>query len=75
MILEGHTGFVTSVAINHECTLIVSGSEDCTIKVWNFRLKREVFNLNGHSGPVKSVTISSNSQIIVSGSADNTIKT
>jgi WD40 repeat protein len=32
--LNGHYGFVNSVAISYDTKIIVSGGEDKTIKVW-----------------------------------------
>ena len=33
--MEGHNSFVNSVAYNHNGTLLISGSADSTIKLWN----------------------------------------
>ncbi|KAF8983168.1 WD40-repeat-containing domain protein [Cyathus striatus] len=33
--LQGHSHWVTSVAISHDGTTIVSGSSDMTVRVWN----------------------------------------
>jgi WD40 repeat protein len=35
MVLAGHTGTVTSLATDSTCTMLVSGSYDTTIRVWN----------------------------------------
>ena len=37
--LEGHNGWVKSVAFNHNGTLLASGSKDSTIKLWNIETK------------------------------------
>jgi len=63
--IKGHSGPVTSVAIDGD--RIVSGSNDETIKIWN-----TIKTLEGHSGWVRSVAIDGDR--IVSGSMDNTIK-
>lgn len=41
-VLEGHTMSVTSVMFHPSLPIIISGSEDCSLKVWNsntFRLE------------------------------------
>lgn len=52
----------------------MSGSEDCSVKVWNIETGVEIATLNGHKGIVLSVAISPDSKIIASGSGDNSIK-
>ena len=54
--------------------MIISGSSDSTIKLWNIEYGEEIKTLEGHSDFVTSVAISKDSKKIVSGSADKTIK-
>ncbi len=49
---------------------IVSGSEDKTIKIWNYEMKECVRTLFGHGNDVKSVIHIANSKFIASGSHD-----
>ena len=53
---------------------IVSGSNDNTIKIWNFETKAEIRTLTGHRDTIRSVAISSDSSSIVSASFDSTIR-
>ncbi|GBG35225.1 Guanine nucleotide-binding protein subunit beta-like protein, partial [Hondaea fermentalgiana] len=68
-VLNGHSSEVYSVAIQGD--IIVSGSWDNTVRIWNATSGEEQHVLKGHSGPVKSVAIQGDS--IVSGSKDNTV--
>ena len=43
--LLGHKDKVTSVAFNSTGTILASGSEDNTIKLWNVETKSEIPNL------------------------------
>ncbi|KAJ3126447.1 POC1 centriolar protein A [Nowakowskiella sp. JEL0407] len=70
----GHSHWVNAVAINSDGNMIVSGSNDCTVKLWNVSTGKEVRTLIGHTGPVNDVAIDSERNIVVSGSSDNTIK-
>ncbi|MDT9200621.1 effector-associated domain EAD1-containing protein [Limnospira fusiformis KN01] len=69
----GHTNEIINVAFNQDSSIIVSASDDHTIKLWN--LKGKLLNtLHGHTGRVWGVSISPNSQIIASGSVDAKIR-
>ena len=82
--LEGHKGSVLSVTmaaafdININRGLIISGSLDNTIRIWEIPREEGLTvkqdTLNGHTGPVLSVAVSSNYKFVVSGSGDNTIR-
>ena len=74
LYIQGHTSIITSIAISRDSKLIVSGSEDNTVRIWDFhsRLLRGI--LKGHSSLVASVAITNDSKSIVSASADRTIR-
>eukprot|EP00455_Lapot_gusevi_P012988 TRINITY_DN1625_c0_g2_i1.p1 TRINITY_DN1625_c0_g2~~TRINITY_DN1625_c0_g2_i1.p1 ORF type:complete len:503 (+),score=102.86 TRINITY_DN1625_c0_g2_i1:93-1601(+) len=67
---QGHGGPVWSLAF--ENNLLVSGSYDKTIKVWNIRTGNCVNTLRGHTGWVSSLQLFGNH--IISGSWDSTLK-
>ena len=69
-VLEGHTIFVNSVAIKEN--LLISGSYDTTIKIWDINSGLCIKTLEGHTGWVWSVAIKDN--LIISGSNDKTIR-
>jgi len=79
--LEGHSGWVTSIATPFEASsdIILSASRDKTVIVW--KLLREEGNygfarraLRGHSHFVQDVVISSDGQFALSGSWDSTLR-
>ena len=72
--LAGHSGPISSVAFSKDGKFLASGSHYKTIKVWNFKEKREEFTLTGHSGSVNSVTFSKDGKFLAGGSYDKTIK-
>ena len=69
-LLEGHSGLVTSVAV--EGNVVVSGSLDKTIRVWDRESGKALRVLEGHSEFVTSVAVTGN--VVVSGSIDETIR-
>ena len=53
--------------------MIVSGSNDHTIKIWDVKTGKVIKTLKGHMYSVESVAWSYNGLMIVSGSLDNTV--
>ncbi len=54
--------------------MIVSGSVDKTVKLWNTNTGECIKTLTGHDDKVNSVNFSSDNKFIVSGSDDKRIK-
>ncbi|KAG8723843.1 hypothetical protein FRC09_001545 [Ceratobasidium sp. 395] len=72
---EGHHKAVTALAYSPDGAYIVSGSEDCTLRIWDARTGRMVGQpLEGHTGEISSVSFSPDGTRVVSGSRDNTIR-
>jgi len=79
-IMRGHSGWVTSIATTPESPdMIVSGSRDKTLLVWNLTHEEGTFgvprrSLHGHAHFVQDVVISSDGQFALSGAWDNTLR-
>lgn len=78
--LEGHNGWVTSIASTREDpNLILSGSRDKSILVWQLTHDGDSYGfarrrLTGHGHFVQDVIISSDGQFALSGSWDGTLR-
>ncbi|MDZ8188979.1 MAG: WD40 repeat domain-containing protein [Nostoc sp. ChiSLP02] len=72
--LMGHSHIVRSLAISRDGKLLVSGSWDRTIKIWQLETGKLLHTLKGHTDRVYAIALSPDEQIIASGSADKTIK-
>ena len=68
--LVGYTGYVWSVAFNHDGTKIVSGSGDQKVCIWDAATGAVEQTLVGHTGSVLSVAFNHDGTKIVSGSGD-----
>ncbi|PLZ55072.1 WD40 repeat domain-containing protein, partial [Fischerella thermalis] len=72
--LTGHSHIVCSLAMSSDRQILVSGSRDKTIKVWQLETGELLHTLKGHRDGVYAIALSPDGQTIASGSADRTIK-
>ena len=70
---EGKKCYVYTVAISPNGKILVNGSEDKTIKVWDLKTKNLLHVIQENDG-IRSIDISPNGQTLVSGSNDGTIR-
>merc|ERR1711898_18198 len=79
-VLEGHSGWVTSIATTNENPeMILSASRDKTVMVWQITGEDMKYGapkkaLRGHGHFVQDVVISSDGQFALSGSWDGTLR-
>jgi WD40 repeat protein len=73
-VLPEHTEFAISVAWSPDSSIIVSGSYDGTVRIWDAVTGELQQTLPGHTYFVKSVAWSPDSTRIVSGSRDKTVR-
>jgi WD40 repeat protein len=72
-LLTGHEGVVSSVAVTPDGRLIVSGSYDRTVAVWDLETGARIRQLAGHRDPVSSVAVAPDGRRIASASYDRTV--
>jgi WD40 repeat protein len=71
-VLSGHTDWVASLAFSSDGALLVSGSRDKTLKLWDVQTGGVVKTFYGHTAMVHSVSISADCTMIASGSSNGT---
>lgn len=62
--LEGHDDVVRSVAFSHDSALVVSASDDKTVRIWRTNSGECLQTLKGHNDIVKSVAFSHDSALV-----------
>ena len=71
---SGHDDWINSMAFSWDGTLLLSGSEDNTMKLWETVTGRLLHTFSGHDEGVTSVAFSPDGTRLLSGSADGTIR-
>jgi WD40 repeat protein len=76
--LQGHSGYVSSVAFHASAPYLATGSFDNTAKLWLLNADCSaatcVSTLQGHSGGVNSVAFHPSAPYLATGSFDKTAK-
>ncbi|MEU8932490.1 caspase family protein [Streptomyces sp. NPDC048409] len=64
--LSGHNDAITSVRFNDSGTVLASGSDDQTVKLWNPHTHSELRTLTGHESGIESVHFADNYTVVSS---------
>ncbi len=72
--LEGHEDIILSVAFDPMGRMLVSGSYDRTVKLWDVASGKLLHTLGGHTNRIYSVAFSPSGRMLASGSNDKTVK-
>jgi len=72
--LIGHGDIVCAVAVTPDGRYAISGSWDCTLKVWDLHTGREVRTLAGHGSLVLAVAVTPDGRTAISASYGRTLK-
>ena len=66
----GHSGAVNCVSLSTDNHLMVSGSDDKTIRIWNTSTSKCYKVLSGHKGVIAAVSMTADNKTVVSASYD-----
>lgn len=71
---QGHSDRISSVAFSPDGSILLSGSQDCSIILWDMKHRSLLRVLSGHTESVSTIAMSRNGKDIVSGSMDCTVR-
>ncbi len=72
--LRGHTAAVRALDSGPDGRYWISGSDDCSVRLWDMKDERCVVVLEGHSSPVKDVCFFSNAAMLASAGTDGIVR-
>jgi len=73
MTYEGHEDDVVTLAFTPDSLLLLSGSDDTTVRIWNMLTGKEILVFRQHQDIVKSIVVSNDGSFVVSGGCDRAI--
>jgi hypothetical protein len=73
-VLTGHTGWVGAVAVAPDGSLLASGGQYGTVRIWDVATGQVRATLEGHTGSVGAVAVAPDGSWLASGSADGTVR-
>jgi periodic tryptophan protein 2 len=71
---QGHAFPPTSLAYSPDGQTIVTGGDDCRVKLWNVSSGFCFVTFSEHTGPVTAVHVAASGQVVVSASKDGTVR-
>lgn len=73
--LKGHTKQINTLDISPDDNMLISGSEDGTIKLWDLRYPEKIITtFTEHTAPINKVKFNPEDIMFASASADRTAK-
>ena len=70
-MLGGHVNTIGALAVNASDPQVISGSHDCTIKLWDLAKGAALTTMTHHKKAIRDLTVAPFEFSFVSGAADN----
>lgn len=73
-VFDEHAEWVTAASYNNDGNIIISASDDCTIKQWSVKSGKSFMTFNAHGKNISSLVLSPDKSKILTASFDQTVK-
>jgi WD40 repeat protein len=73
-VFGGHTYSINVLLFGCQSRLLVSGSQDCSLKIWKLSSRRLLHSLEGHKHVVTAAALDMRTGCLASASLDGTVK-
>ncbi len=74
VLLFGHIDFIITAVFSSDSEMLLTGSSDCTARLWDVVDGKERACFEGHSSAVNVVGIDSSNSLVLTGSDDCTLR-
>lgn len=73
-MLRGHTAAVRALSGGPNENVWVTGSDDCSLRVWDLPKEECLATLEGHASPIRALKIFPNGSMVASGGSDGSVR-
>jgi WD40 repeat protein len=72
-VLKGHKGAINDLKVISNYNSIATGSDDCTVRIWDIKTGDTLRILEGHKRPIRCLLSHSNMLFVGSGDGNITV--